>query len=105
MGLEELIEATENLSPEEKIKLVEAISKMLRQNVIKKGADDQLHDFDIDAFWKKITLSELAEEQRVSTVNQLEDLTVDSWPEDESVDEMIEVIYSLRSLNKQQGMC
>lgn len=105
MSLGELIEAAGNLSPEERIKLVEEVAKMLRKDIMKKNANFKLNCFDISTFWEKKTISELVREQRVVPFNQLEDLTADFWPENESTDEMIEVVYSLRRLNKQRGMC
>ncbi len=47
-------------------------------------------------FWDGATIAELAEAQGVSSVETLDDLWADFWPEEESVDDFIETIYQWR---------
>jgi hypothetical protein len=46
---------------------------------------------------KRITVEELAAQQGVKPVDNLDDLKGDFWPEEENIDEFIETLYRWRS--------
>ncbi len=47
-------------------------------------------------FWQGMTLAELAEQQTVQPVQQLDDLWGDFWPDDESIDDFVATIRRWR---------
>ena len=47
-------------------------------------------------FWRTKTTEELAAEQGVKPVENIDDLRGGFWPEDESIDEFLEEVYRLR---------
>ena len=86
--LQTLIEAIQELSPLEQIQLIGAISRSLSHayQQLAPAAD----------FWQPETLEQQAEAQGVRPVERIGDLAADFWPEDESVDQVIDSIYEQR---------
>ena len=79
--LHALIEAAQELSPLEQVELISAISQLLHQHY-------QQPFFKAD-FWKPKTLEQLLQDQQVRPMTTLEELRVDFWPEQESIDDFI----------------
>lgn len=80
-----IIQEAEELSPNEQMELLSAISEML-----------QNHHKQSLTFWKPKTLEQLADEQQIQAIKNISDLKTDFWPEEESIDEFNEYIYKQR---------
>jgi len=83
-----IVQEIQRLTPQEQIDLLQILSRSIndvsRQN---NGAN---------AFWKHRQLAEHIQQQKVQPATDIASLKGDFWPEEESVDEMLEYIYSQR---------
>jgi hypothetical protein len=89
--LKTLIHEVQELSPSEQLELIHIISLRLARNFT-----PQQEQFAKAAFWKPKTLEEIVQSQNTPTIENIDDLAVDFWPKDESVDDFIDYIYSQR---------
>jgi hypothetical protein len=87
--LKTLIDEVQELSPSEQLELIHVISLTLSHSYY-----DNLSKAD---FWQPMTLEQIVQAQQTPTIDNIDDLAVDFWPEDESVDDFIDYIYGQRN--------
>jgi hypothetical protein len=86
--LKTLITQVQELSPPEQWELIHVISFSLSR---KHGKILVQEDF-----WNPMTLEQIVQAQHTPIIENIDELAVDFWPENESVDEFIEYIYQQR---------
>lgn len=79
--VQQLIEAFDKLSPIERIEFAQSLP--LRP--------EQLGDF-----WKSPSLEDLARQQNIHAVCDLDELAGDFWPEDETTEQFLTFLYQQR---------
>ena len=57
----------------------------------------------MDDFWHPKSVEQLLETNPVEKVSDIDDLSGDFWPDDESADEFIEYTYSQRRVDRKTG--
>lgn len=87
--LQNLIEAAQELSPLEKIELIQAVSQLLSEHYQR--------ELPATDFWQPRSIEQIAQAQSVPPVEDISTLRVDFWPEDESADDVIDYIYQQRA--------
>lgn len=88
MGLQDLIDAAQNLSPQEKLDLISALTRSLQYAYFEvKEAD----------FWEPTAIEQHIQLQGVSTVVDIAELRAEFWPEQETSDDLIEYVYRQRA--------
>lgn len=83
--LKALIHEVQALSPPEQWELIHVIFFSLSRKQEKKLAQDD--------FWNPMTLEQIVQAQQTPIIENIDELAVDFWPEDESVDDFIQYIY------------
>src|SRR5262245_62022793 len=91
-ALQEVIEAAHDLSPRDKLELLQAIVRDLQQIDAFTEASA--------AFWSPRSLDEIARTQPPPVVTDIRSLAVDFWPDDESVDDFNEFIAVRRRADR-----
>lgn len=86
--LQTLIDAAQQLSPRERVDLIDAISHSLRHVYAEEEAA---------AFWASKSLDEQLQLQKAPVVADLAEWRADFWPEEESVDELNAYLYQQRA--------
>lgn len=89
--LEEIIDAAQELSPKERLDLINAISRSLQHYW-----PDRIDS----GFWRPIPLVEHADCQGTPVIEKIAELKADFWPEDETADDVITYIYSQRESDR-----
>ncbi len=78
--LRAIIAAARNLSPREKLELLQAVSHDLQETyALTEGSA---------AFWTTRSIEDLVRSQPAPTVTDIHELAVDFWPADESADDL-----------------
>jgi len=86
--LQELIDEVQKLSPKEKLDLISAISHSLQPVCAERGDQD---------FWLPKSLETHSRRQGTPVVHDITELKGDSWPKDETADDLIAYIYNQRA--------
>ncbi len=87
--IQTMIEESREMSTGERLELIREVARTLPTG----------HPQD---YRRPGTLEELALSQEVSPVEDLRDLAVDFWPEEESADELVEYVYRQRQEDRTQ---
>lgn len=87
-SLQTLISSAQKLTIFEQIELITAVSQFLSQHL----PDVESHL----EFWEPQTLEEIVQAQHTKPIQDIADLQVDFWPEQETADEFIDYIYAQR---------
>jgi len=91
-ALQEVIDAARDLSPHDKLELLQAIVRDLQQIDTFTEAST--------AFWSPCPLDEIARTRSAPVVTDIRSLAVDFWPDDESVDDFNEFIAARRRADR-----
>ncbi len=86
--LQTAVDTAEKLSPLEQLELLRILSESLHRNFHQTLLTED--------FWQPKTLDQLLRAQQTSPVADIDELAVDFWPEEESVDDLVEYIYQQR---------
>ena len=89
----EVLEAARALSPEEQVAVLTALERSIAQ------APSSLHqklERLSSRFWRRPSIEELAREQHIEPVTDLDTLQSGAWPEDESLDDFLSFLYQER---------
>jgi hypothetical protein len=86
--LQQVITAARALSPQDKLQLLEVISRDLQQSYT--FAEESA------AFWSPRSIDEIVQAQTAPVVTDIRTLAVDFWPEDESADDFNQFIAEQR---------
>lgn len=89
--LKTLIHDVQELSTPEQLELIHIISLHLAHHDPLR--QESLTEMD---FWTPKTLEEIVQAQQSPIIENIDDLAVDFWPEDESVDDFLQYIYAQR---------
>jgi hypothetical protein len=87
--LQNLIVSAQELSPLEQMELIRAVSQALVQHYRQSTAATD--------FWQPQTIEEILEAQPIPPLKDISTLRADFWPENESVDDLIDYIYQQRA--------
>jgi hypothetical protein len=113
--LQRSIDSAQNLSPTEQIELIKAIfDNLLAQPFEKLNLIETVFQllreafYKIDrphlssSFWQPKTLQQHIQEQQVRPITNLDDLVVDFWPEEQSVDDFLDFTYEQRRIAQKE---
>lgn len=92
-----LLDEIQGLSPADQLELVHLITFHLSQ-----GYDTSSYQVPQIDFWKSQTLEEIIEAQQTPVIEDIRQLAVDFWPDDESVDDFIDYIYGQRREDREK---
>jgi hypothetical protein len=88
MRLQTLIAAAQQLSPQERVDLISAVSRSLQLTYRKEEET---------TFWEPKSLEEQVQLQGVSAVMDIAELRASFWPAGETADDLIDYIYRQRT--------
>lgn len=87
--VEDILEAARSLPPQEQLEVLKGLTQSLADAFSPLATASA-------QFWSRRSIDDLAREQHVPVVNDVAVLAMPDWPEDESVDELIEYVARQR---------
>lgn len=91
--VEDILAAVRGLPPREQQEVLRRLTESL-------AATSSPVDLAANDFWSMRSVDELAQEQQVAPVTDIQVLALPDWPEDESVDDLIAYIYGQRHADR-----
>jgi|SRR6185312_2452341 len=91
--IEDILAAVRSLPPQEQREILRRLAESL-------VPDEKVIDRANEEFWKSRSIDEIIREQHIAPIYDVRTLAFSDWPNDESVDEFLEYVYSQRRADR-----